>query len=317
MKLRTVSKLLAASTVVAFAAVVTANTRAGTTANATESPAEVTCTAMPTSDALAREEALYWTVGEHTFRRPSVGSPLSPGAPGLPGLPGSDTCVATLPTPTPDVSGQNKTFAGIDVDSVTGERTLGLWLSDLDGANKRLLVSHGDATGVSDPTFSTDGQAIYFTAQHPGHFELHRFDTTTATLATLVESPRAIALPVSQQMTQNADVVAVRLGSCGDRAPTDVLVSKAGEQVSLQASVSQFARRWLTPVEWRADNELVVLSRPDTCDGPGELLIVRSPMNDPRVELIAGSVTEARVQHEPFAGSRPSITLDSNFTAQS
>jgi Lipoprotein LpqB beta-propeller domain len=305
MKLRTVSMLLA---LIAFAMLLVATTsRAGNAGSAQQSPhaCPQASTQNSSPEKPPAEDTLYWTVGEHTFRRPAASSLQQ------------NTCVPTLPEVAPNVFGQNKTFAGIDVDSVTGNRTLGLWLSDPDGTNKRLLVSHGDALAVSDPAFSSDGQAIYFTAQHPDHFELHRFDTTTSTLETLIEDPLPIGRPVSQQTTDGSRAAAVRLGSCSGKAPTDVIVRDAESQVSLHEFVPSLTNHWLTPVGWLADNELVVLSRMRNCTGPGDLLIIRSLMLNPIVEVAATNVTDALVRHPSATDTANRIVLNQNFAAPS
>jgi hypothetical protein len=85
-------------------------------------------------------------------------------------------------------------MSGTFVDSQTNKRTLGVWLSNQDGNNKRLLVAHGDAIAVGDPLFSADGQSVLFTAQHPGHFELHRYQIGQ----TFVETLRQNKGPINQ-----------------------------------------------------------------------------------------------------------------------
>jgi hypothetical protein len=256
--------------------------------------------ALGSSDLSA--DGLFWTVGEHTFRRSQFGF---------------DSCVPALPEVNPDVFGQSKTFAGTDIDSVTGKQTLGLWLSDIDGTNKRLLVSHGDAIAVNDPTVSADGRSVYFTAEHPGHFELHRFNTTTSTLDTLLEEQRPVALPTSHDNGTASAVVAVRIGSCHDAAPTEVFVLQGESRISLHDVAPALAGRWLTPVGWRNENELVVLSRANGCADPGDLWIIRSPMTTPSLELIDTEVTGAVVQNELPADARSPITLNENFAAVS
>jgi hypothetical protein len=305
MKLRTASTLLAS---IAFAMLLVATTSRAWTAGPTNlSPDECQQPSTQTSslEATSTEDALYWTIGEHTFRRPSRSAFQH------------DTCVPALPEVAPNVFGQNKTIAGIDVDSVTGDRTLGLWLSDLAGGNKQLLVSHGDAIAVSDPIFSSDGRAIYFTAQHPNHFELHRFDTTTSTLETLIEDPLPIRLPVSHQKTDGSRAAAVRVGSCSEKDPTDVFVLDGKSQVYVQKVLPSLGARWLTPVGWQADSELVVLSRMHGCTGPADLLIIRSLTLNPGVEIIATGVTDALVRHPSVTGTTSRIVLDQNFAAQS
>jgi hypothetical protein len=298
MRMRTISKLLSVpiSFAVLFAVVASRSATAGSKGHPT------TCPEASASKVTPIEGALYWTIGEHTFRRSRDNH---------------ETCVPTLPLAASNVSGQSKTFTGIDVDSATGERTLGLWLSDLDGTNKRLLVSHGDATAVSDPTFSSDGRSIYFIAQHPGHFELHRFDTTTSKLDTLIENPMPIAQPVNHQMLDGASAVAVRVGPCSGVGPTDMLVRDGHTQVSVHAVAPQLDGLWLTPIGWQEDDQLVVLSRESGCDGPGTLWIIRSLTTRPELELVASEVSDAVVQQAPRVTPPPKIVLDQNFTATS
>ena len=307
MRLRTVPKFLVVGAM-AGALVAIGGAIVGTRASSQGQPvpiesspvrAPVVCDAASNSGAV-HADGLFWTVGEHTFRRPPFGF---------------DSCVAALPSLTPDVFGGSKTFAGTDIDSLTGERTLGLWLSDTDGANKRLLVSHGDATAVNDPAFRADGQAIYFTAEHPGHFELHRFDTATSKLDTLLEDPSPILRPVSHQKTDGSYVVAMQVGSCSADAPTNVVVYEGESRTSLHTKVPSLRERWLTPVGWQADGELVVLSRTDSCIGPGDLLIIRSLTVDSRPELVATNVTAAVVQHRRATDDRSRIVLNPNFAA--
>jgi hypothetical protein len=256
--------------------------------------------ASPTRGAAAGD-ALYWTIGEHTFRRSTSNN--------------AAICSAMFPTLTPDVFGQSRAFAGIDTDSATGERTLGLWLSNTDGTNKRLLVSHGDATSVSDPVFSDDGSALYFTAEHPTHFELHRFDIGTSSLETLIEDKQSIAVPTIQRRLDDTDAVAVRVGDCNNDKPTDVHVSTGNTHVSLHAQVNALNDRWLTPVGWQSNDELVVLSRPTSCEGPAELLVIRSLMTTPKVDVVETNVSQAVLQRAPSDNGPSSINLPTNFTA--
>ncbi len=84
---------------------------------------------------------------------------------------------------------------GVYVNDKTGKPILGLWLFNPRLGKRDLLVSHGDATDLDEPMVAQDGSAVYFVAQHPDHFELHRFNLATLTLDTLFEADERLDRP--------------------------------------------------------------------------------------------------------------------------
>jgi hypothetical protein len=232
-----------------------------------------------------------------------------------------------MPPQQRNVSGQQRVFTGTDSDAVTGATTLGLWMSNLAGNDRRLLVSHGDATAIGEPSFSDDGQSIYFTAQHAHQHELHRFTPASGKLDTLYVEMRPLARPTVGS-TSGGDLIAVQVGACAEFAHAgtkqpDVAVIRGVDgiqEVSLQQTIPQFAGRSLTPVGWRNNDQLAVLVRDRRCSGPGDLVIISSLTTSPTVEVIAGNVSEAAVQrmvHESTAPAPRNIVLPEDFAVPS
>jgi hypothetical protein len=94
----------------------------------------------------------------------------------------------------------NTVVSGTYTDSVTGKKSLGVWLNDRNRSNKRLLIDHGDAVAVGEPLLSIDRKTVFFTAQHPGRYELHRYTIGSAEVHTLLEQPQPISQEVIQEL---------------------------------------------------------------------------------------------------------------------
>jgi hypothetical protein len=94
----------------------------------------------------------------------------------------------------------NTVVSGTYTDSVTGRKSLGVWLNDRNGSSKRLLVAHGDAVAIGEPLLSIDGRSVFFTAEHPGRYELHRYTIGNAEVQTLLEQPQPISQEVIEEL---------------------------------------------------------------------------------------------------------------------
>jgi hypothetical protein len=109
-------------------------------------------------------------------------------------------CTRTTGKVNPVVQVDNTVVSGTYTDSVTGKKSLGVWLNDRNGSNKRLLIDHGDAVAVGEPLLSIDSKTVFFTAQHPGRYELHRYTIGSAEVRTLLEQPQPISQEVIQEL---------------------------------------------------------------------------------------------------------------------
>jgi hypothetical protein len=219
------------------------------------------------------------------------------------------TCAATSATsPDPSMRGRQQVTAGTNIDPETGLSTLGLWLSDLDTGTLRLLVSHGDALDVSEPTITATGNGVFFTARHPDHFEVHNYRFTDGALSTLLETERKVSSLVVEPVAA-LPLAAAQIGDCTGTEPTDVAIVETGRTVELSMVVPEFAGKWLEPVGWMPTRGLAVLVRPSGCAGPAELWMVRTPTTRPEASRVASGVTGAFVVTPPPVTPPTPITL--------
>jgi dipeptidyl aminopeptidase/acylaminoacyl peptidase len=180
-------------------------------------------------------------------------------------------------------SGDRVVSSGVDLDVETGNNALGIWIADDTGNNKRLIVSHGDALAVGEPIFNPSGDRIYFTAEHAGLFQVHRYNTADSSLETLLEGSASIDHLVVDQTSSEVDSLAVQVGSCEGTGATDVSMidpqaaSDSPRATSLHAAVPELREKWLTPIGWLPNHALAVMARNAGCEGPGAIWLLRTP----------------------------------------
>jgi hypothetical protein len=185
---------------------------------------------------------------------------------------------------------------------------LGVWLADNLGKNRKLLVNDLSVAAVSEPQFDGSGNGMLFVAQHAAHSHVHRYNTATSKLETLIDDGRPLSNLVVQQVDDGS--VAARVGDCTKGKGTDVvsysLTGDADQHGTSYLSKSNLVPgNNLSPVGWVGDF-LAVLSRENSCEGPGDLWLVldpgllqpvdNDPSNQPNVHKIASGVTLAAVR---------------------
>ncbi len=182
-------------------------------------------------------------------------------------------------------AGNRVVSSGIDLDE-TNKQSLGIWIADDNGKNKKLIVSHGDAIAVGEPMFNPTGEVIYFTAEHAGLFQVHRYTTATSSLDTLLEGGTSIDSLVVDQSTSDVDSLAVRVGSCRASTPTDVKIidpqanDDSPRGTSIRDNVAALREKWLTPIGWLPNHVLAVMARGEGCEGAGAIWLIRTPTDN-------------------------------------
>jgi hypothetical protein len=205
-------------------------------------------------------------------------------------------------------NGTQRVETDTKIDPNTGLSTLGLWLTDKATTGSQLLVSHGDALEVSEPTLSASAAGVYFIARHPDRYELHHYRFTDGGLDTVFESSLKIST-LAIASPPAFPLVAMQLGACDATTPTDVAVVKAGQATYLSKQVADLAGKWLSPIGWMPERGLAVVARPSGCTGPADLWIIGAPTTNAQPTKVASGVTRALMSAPAAQEVPPPIEL--------
>ena len=191
-----------------------------------------------------------------------------------------------LPLTTGDVqyhpAGTAIALVSIQPDSVTPPDLL---FASNQGEDVRWLVQNESAAAITDVEFSADG-ALLFTADHGGHWHLHRLVLGTEDLEILLEGPAPLH-GLTASPWADGDFAVGRPGGCGDG---EGLWVRRGEEVVDLAGTAIASG---TPVGWFPNGDLAVIVHPDGCDlPPGDLYV----LTDGGPRLVAEDVGAAAVR---------------------
>ncbi len=186
--------------------------------------------------------------------------------------------------------------AGFEI-ATTGEAedgTRGIWLSDNEGGDSRLIVRANEAT-PHEFTFSQEGRTAYFLADHGDHWHVHNIflvlpeDNPTANEfdATIEYESKG---PLSHLVVSPWEGLwAVREGTCGSGSR---VVMNGGLSLS-----SQLAEVDAYPVGWLPDQKLVVAAFPDGCDQAADIWLIDDVVEgSPSATLLVGDIDAAAVR---------------------
>jgi hypothetical protein len=153
---------------------------------------------------------------------------------------------------------------------VDGEMT-SIFLATNLGQNAQRLVDDRSAAKLSELTFNASGSKFLFLADHSDHTHLHTYDMDGLDLTITYESTQLLSQLVASTVGEG---LAVGIGDCA-AGQTDVLFTTGSEPLlSIRSQVPELGEGSYTPVGWLPNNRLVVLSRANGCDGPGDLQLV-------------------------------------------
>jgi hypothetical protein len=150
--------------------------------------------------------------------------------------------------------------------------TYGLWLATNVGEGEQLLAIGEDARRIFSLFFSHDGRMIYYAAEHDDHFDVHSLrlavqdkkgEIRDAKLGTLDTASTEMGDVVVSEFAP--DSVAYTVGSCEEGKTTRVW---DGSVTELGGELEGFSTE---PVGWMPGGELLVLARPEGCEGAGTL----------------------------------------------
>lgn len=178
--------------------------------------------------------------------------------------------------------------------AVTGtarDGTYGLWLATNLGEEPQLLAIGEDARRIFSLSFSQDGTRIYYAAEHDHRYDVHSLRLALndsegkirdAELKTIQSAPTAMGDVVASQFGDGR--IAYSVGSCEEKKVTRVWDGSAAE---LGGELVEF-------VGWQPNGDLLVLARPDGCEGPGTLYAWRARAD--RITRLADGVSAAAVR---------------------
>jgi hypothetical protein len=150
--------------------------------------------------------------------------------------------------------------------AVVGEgpgKSYGIWQATNLGQKPRQLARAETARRVYSLSYAENG-FLAFAADHGNHFDVHWL-APSGQLETAHSGPEPVDGVVASPFS---DSVAYRMGVCSSSTTTHAWVNRQDRALG-----GPFAGKSTEPVGWLPDGRLVLLARPQGCEGPADVYV--------------------------------------------